>query len=159
MTYVHSCSTIIPVFFSEKLYLAALHSELPYLLLKVVLAVGIECHHFFTQFFHFILSLSFNISTVWICAQWHTLERCAAYWGLILGISLRDYQASHGLLTIIHWCCFKWEQAIWAGADCSYHLRDYRALGAVVRDSGGQVSLPSILLVKGKRSERASSIW
>lgn len=28
--------------------------------------------------------------------------------------------------------------------------RDDRALGAVVRDSGGQVSFPSILLVKGR---------
>lgn len=68
MTYVHSCSTIIPSFFFEKVYLAAFHPELPDLLLKGVLTVRIECLHFFTQFFHLILSLSFNIPTVWICA-------------------------------------------------------------------------------------------
>ena len=36
---------------------------------------------------------------------------------------------------------------------------DYRALGAVVRDSGVQVVFSSILLFKGKGFERASRIW
>ena len=37
--------------------------------------------------------------------------------------------------------------------------KDYRALGAVVRDSGAQVVFSSVLLVKGKGFERASRIW
>ena len=36
--------------------------------------------------------------------------------------------------------------------------KDYRALGAVVRDLGAQVAFPSILAVKGKGFERASRI-
>ena len=37
--------------------------------------------------------------------------------------------------------------------------RDYRALGAAVRDSGAQVVSSSVLLVKGKGIERATQIW
>jgi len=37
--------------------------------------------------------------------------------------------------------------------------KDYRALGAAVRDSGAQVVFSSTLPVKGKGFERASPIW
>jgi len=37
--------------------------------------------------------------------------------------------------------------------------KDYRALGATLRDSGAQVVFSSVLLVKGKGSERGSQIW
>lgn len=100
MTYIHSCSTIIPSFSSEKLSLAAFCPELPDLLLKVVSTVSIECHHFFPHFFHLILSLSFNISTVLdMCPVTHSREMCCSL-RAHEGISLRHYQASHGLLTL-----------------------------------------------------------
>jgi len=37
--------------------------------------------------------------------------------------------------------------------------KDYRALGAVMRDSGAQVVFSSVLPVKGRGLERAIHIW
>ncbi|PKU41657.1 hypothetical protein llap_8032 [Limosa lapponica baueri] len=87
----------------------------------------------------------------------YSLQRCAAYRGLISGMSPKDYQLIQST-DYYPLLLFYVGTSDTVRSSLRSVKKNYRVLGVMVRNSGAQVVLPSILPVKGKGFERTSQI-